>query len=105
MQACNKYRFPDQWLVDLGLPVISGWTTELISQPVNVWGAVHSLQLTEYEKDKITWKLTSHGEYMTTSAYNAQLLGIKASISMPLSGSPRRRANVKHSLRLACYPK
>lgn len=42
---------------------------------------------------------------MTTSAYNAQLLGIKASISMPLSGSPRRRANVKHSLRLACYLK
>lgn len=65
----------NQWLLDLDLPTNVGWTTDLISQLISVWSAVHTVQLVEQEKDKIVWKFTSHGEYMTTSAYKAQLLG------------------------------
>jgi hypothetical protein len=68
----------DQWLLDLDLPPASSWTTELVSQLINVWSAVHNVHFTENEEDKIVWKLTSHGEYTATSAYKAQLLGTTA---------------------------
>lgn len=68
----------DQWLLDLGLPVDVGWTTELIDQLVTVWTAIQTIELTEHENDQICWKLTSHGQYTAASAYNAQLLGTTA---------------------------
>lgn len=51
---------------------------ELIDQLIKVSNAVQAIQLLEQEKDKITWKLTNHDEYTTTSVYNAQLLSTMA---------------------------
>ena len=68
----------NQWLLDLDLPGTAGWTTNLIDQLVGVWSAVQAIHLVEHEEDNITWKLTNHGEYMTASTYNAQLLGTTA---------------------------
>lgn len=45
----------NQWLLDLDLPTNVGWTTDLISQLISVWSAVHTVQLVEQEKDKIVW--------------------------------------------------
>jgi hypothetical protein len=74
----------DQWLMDLDLPVVSGWTTDLISQLVNVWGVVRTLHLTESKEDKTNWKLTSYGEYTAALAYNAQLLDTTTSNFNPI---------------------
>ncbi len=56
----------------------TSWTMELIDLLIEVWSAVQNLHLIEHEEDKITWKLTSHGECTATLAYKAQLLGTTA---------------------------
>nr|BAD17239.1 cyst nematode resistance protein-like [Oryza sativa Japonica Group] len=79
MYVCDTYASQaNQWLLDLDLLGTTGWTTDLIDQLVGVWSVVQTIHLVEHEEDNITWKLTTHGEYTTTSAYNAQLLGITA---------------------------
>nr|AAV43891.1 hypothetical protein [Oryza sativa Japonica Group] len=68
----------NQWLLDVTLPADTGWTTELIDQLVMIWSATQTVELSEHEEDKITWKLNSHGEYTAASAYNVQLLSTTA---------------------------
>nr|AAV43932.1 hypothetical protein [Oryza sativa Japonica Group] len=65
-----------KWLLDVTLPADTGWTTELIDQLVMIWSATQTVELSEHEEDKITWKLNSHGEYTAASAYNAQEMAL-----------------------------
>lgn len=37
---------------------------------VNLWEAIHGVQLNEDLEDQITWRWTKNGEYATHSAYN-----------------------------------
>jgi hypothetical protein len=78
-----------QCLLDPGLLTGVGWTTKMITQIV---------QLIESEEDRITWKLTNHSEYKTTSIYNAQFLPQQNRTLTYSSGNPERHESARSSL-------
>ncbi len=64
-----------QWLDDQALPINDGMTIELLNQLVTLWTTIQQVTLSPDEDNKITWKLTCHGEYTTSSTYKAQFFG------------------------------
>ncbi len=50
-------------------------SVDLIEQLVSLWIAVRDIHLNNEQSDQIAWKLTNHGEYSASSAYQAQCFG------------------------------
>ena len=65
-----------------------GLTVEHISQFVNLWRALHDVQLDPATPDRITWKFTKSGKYSSSSAYNMQFLGHTNSMMPSLVWKP-----------------
>ncbi|XP_040384518.1 uncharacterized protein LOC107305206 [Oryza brachyantha] len=63
------------WIADLKLNNSTSLTVELINQLIDLWGATQEILLQQGVLDQITWKLSDHGEYSTSSAYKVQCLG------------------------------
>jgi hypothetical protein len=62
-----------RWTRDLNLR--EGLTTSHLLQLVNLWLLISPTQLQQNEEDTISWNLTPHGKYTTSSAYKAQFIG------------------------------
>jgi hypothetical protein len=59
-----------------------GLTMEHITQFANLWERLSTIHINKEKQDAITWKLTTHGYYSSSSAYNMQFEGLTNS-TMP----------------------
>jgi hypothetical protein len=60
----------------------NGLTIEHITQFADLWEKLSTIHINDDEHDTITWKLTTHGCYSSSSAYNMQFEGLTNS-TMP----------------------
>lgn len=68
----------NNWIRDL--EPRNGFTVAHLVEFVDLWNLLRSTELQTQHEDRITWKLTQHGEYTAASSYKAQFVG---SVSEP----------------------
>jgi hypothetical protein len=61
-----------RWIRDINIH--EGFTTAHLLQLINLWILISLSQLQQQQEDTISWNLTPHGSYTTSSAYKPQFI-------------------------------
>jgi hypothetical protein len=76
-------RRPQRQQLIRSLDHLVGFTSAHLREFVALWNRVEQVPLQPQQADKITWTLTTSGDYTTSSAYRAQFVDIAANHVLP----------------------